>query len=159
MIGWLLDLAEAEDYYADERLETGCWDDLGSGSGDGRKEKALRMAYNRLYYSKEFILPTYAEATADDLVVLIKAQCEMAYYLVCHLEDEDRRKGIQAQAVKEAGVVKEKYLETALYDTPIPQFVRDLLCQYLAGDEGTHFGAVDLARDEDESVNTKVHNF
>jgi hypothetical protein len=154
-IGWCLDLTTAEDYFADERPDVECWDALDSAM----KTPLLMRAYNRLYYSKEFILPKYVEADSDDLEVLVKAQCEMAYYLCLHGEDEDLRKGIQAQAVIEAGVVKEKYKEAALYDTPIPQFVRDLLCQYLAGDEGTHFGAVDLARDEDESVNTKVHNF
>lgn len=158
MIGWLVDLADGEDYFTDERLMTECWDDLDNDSPYFQKNKVLLQAYNRLYYSKEFILPTYAEATAADLVVLRKAQCEMAYYLACHLEDEDRRKGIQAQATIEAGIVKEKYAEKLLYDTPIPQFVRDLLCAYLAGDN-TNFGAVDLCRDEDESVNTKICDF
>lgn len=157
-IGWVDDLADAEDYFTDERLETECWDDLDNDSPYFQKNKVLLQAYNRIYYSKEFIVPTYAEAESDDLTVLRKAQCEMAYYLACHLQDEDRRKGIQAQAVVEAGVVKEKYAQGLLYDTPIPQFVRDLLCAYLAG-INTCFGAVDLERDEDESVNTKVHDF
>lgn len=154
-IGWFTDTAEADNYFATERLVTDAWDDLAAA----QKSPALMNSYNRIYYSKEFIVPTHDEATAADLVILKKAQAEFAYYLAVHLEDEDRRKGIQAQAVKEAGVVKEKYLETALYDTPIPQFVRDLLCQYLAGPDELHFGAIDLARDEEESVTTKVHDF
>jgi len=157
-IGWFDDLAEAELYFSDERLETEAWDELDNDSPLFQKNKVLKQAYNRLYYSKEFILPTYAEADSDDLVILRKANGEMAYYLALQL-GEDRRKGLQAQGVIEAGVVKEKYDSSKLYDTPIPQFIRDLLCQYLAGDEGVHFGAVDLARDEDESVNTKVHNY
>ena len=157
-IGWVDNLADAEDYFADERLETYCWDELDNDSPHFQKNKVLLMAYNRLYYSKEFILPTYIEATADDLAALRKAQCEMAYYLACHLEDEDRRKGIQVQGVIEAGVVKEKYHPPLLAETPIPAFIYDLLCAYRVG-VTTVFGAVDLERDEDESVNTKVHDF
>lgn len=158
-IGWFFDLAEAEDYFELERLETEAWDDLIESSPTFQKTKVLTNAYNRLYYSKEFILPTYTEATPDDLVVLCKAQGEMAYYLAVHLADEDRRKGLQAQATIEAGVVKEKYDAAKLYDTPIPPFVRDLLCAYSSADPGQHFGAVDLCRDEGESVGTKICDF
>jgi hypothetical protein len=152
--GWFADLADANTYFTDERLVTESWDNL----TNAQKQKVLVQAYNRIYYSREFIVPTYLEATAADLVVLRKANGEFAYYLALHLDDEDRRKGLQAQATVEAGVVKEKYKDTALYDTPIPQFVRDLLCGYLAGVD-TNFGAVDLERDEAESVNTKVNDF
>lgn len=150
--GWCTNLADAEDYFETERLETEAWDGLDNDSPYFQKNKVLIQAYNRLYYSKEFILPTYAEASADDLVILRKAQCEMAYYLAVHLDDEDRRKGLQAQAVVEAGIVKEKYKDTALYDTPIPPFVRDLLCGYLAGVAPVEFGIVDMGRDENEGV-------
>ena len=151
-IGWFFDLAQAEDYFDDERLDAEAWDLLDST----QKPAALTQAYNRIYYSKEFIVPTYAEATAGDLVVLRKAQGEFAYYLAIHARDEDRRKGLQAQAVIKAGVVKEDYDAAKLYDTPIPPFVRDLLCAYLAGDPGQEFGAVDLCRDEGKSVGEKV---
>ena len=153
--GWFLDVADADNYFSLERLETEAWDDL----SNAQKQKVLVNAYNRIYYSKEFIVPTYAEATSDDLVILRKANGEMAYYLAIHLGDEDRRKGLQAQATVEAGVVKEKYDKDRLYDTPIPQFVRDLLCGYLAGEAGQEFGAVDLCRDESKSVHEKVCNF
>lgn len=157
-IGWCIDVADAQDYFDTERLETDAWDDLQEVSGNLQKTKVLNQAYNRLYHSKEFVLPTYAEATADDLVVLRKAQCEMAYYLALQLVAEDHRKGIQAQGVIEAGVVKEKYLETMLLETPIPPFIFDLLCAYRSGVD-THIGAVDLERDEEYSVKTKVHDF
>lgn len=150
--GWCTNLADAEDYFEIERLETSAWDDLDDSSPYFQKHKVLIQAYNRLYYSKEFILPTYAEASVDDLVILRKAQCEMAYYLAMHLDDEDRRKGLQAQATIEAGVVKEKYDKDKLYDTAIPQFVRDLLCGYLAGVAPVEFGIVDIGRDENEGV-------
>jgi hypothetical protein len=131
------------------------WTDLPTNAV---RTACLYQAYNRLYYSKEFILPTYADADAADLVVLTRAQAEMAVYLALHINDENRRKGLQAQATVEAGVVKEKYDKDLLLSTPLPPFVRDLLCAYLAG-EDTQFGAVDLCRDEEESVDTKICDF
>ena len=155
-IGYLGDLAEGDALIAAERLDYEAWSDI---AVDARREACLLQAFNRIYYSREFVLPTLLEATVAELPVLKRAQCEMAYYLAIHASDEDRRKGIQAQAVKEAGIVKELYDEPRLYDTPIPPFVRDLLCAYLAGVIGVEFGMVDLARDENESVNTKVDEF
>jgi hypothetical protein len=153
--GYFTDVAEAQTYFTSERLETDAWDDVPAA----KKEPLLVQAYNRLYYSKEFILPTLAEADVDELPVLQKAQAEMAYYLAMHLADEDRRKGLQAQAIIEAGVVKEKYDSAKLYDTPIPSFIRDLLCSYSSAIEPKPFGAVDIQRDENESVSTKIDDY
>jgi hypothetical protein len=157
-IGWFDSLAAAESYFATERLETAAWDALLDGSTSGTKDEktvVLNQAYNRLYYSKEFILPTYAEATVADLVILTKAQAEMAYYLAQHLADEDRRKGLQAQGVSAAGVVKESYKDTMLKETPIPAVVYDILCCYLSGIE-VPFYAVNIDRDEDKDVHEDV---
>jgi hypothetical protein len=154
-IGWFADLAAADALLDLEWMDHDVWTDLPS---DAVRTTCLYQSYNRLYYSKEFILPTYADATAADLVVLTKAQAEMAVYLALHINDESRRKGIQAQGVVKAGVVKEDYDKDLLLSTPLPPFVRDLLCAYLAG-EDTMFGAVDLCRDEEESVNTKICDF
>jgi hypothetical protein len=74
----------------------------------------------------------------------------MAYYLAGHLADEDRRKGLQAQAVTEAGIVKEKYDGAGLASIPIPGAVVDLLDEFEVGE--TPFYSVDIERDEDESV-------
>lgn len=153
MIGYFTDLAEANALIAAKRFETEAWDDIPT---DPKKEACLWQAYDRIFYSKEFILPTPAEATVDDMVVLKKGQMEMAYYLALLLASEDRRKGIQAQGTIEAGVVKEKYKEGALNDTPIPPFVRDLLCGYLAGTAPVEFGMENLCRDEEEEVDTDV---
>jgi hypothetical protein len=153
--GYFTDVAEAQTYFTDERLETSAWDAIAAG----KKPALLMQGYNRIYYSKEFILPTLTEATVDELPVLQKAQAEMSYYLAMHIDDEDRRKGLQAQATTDAGIIKESYDNNKLYDTPIPPFVRDLLCAYLAGDEGIHFGAIDIGRDEEESVNEDVTDF
>ena len=155
-IGWIT-LEEAEDYFLNERLETDAWDDLVEDSAIHQKSKALQMAYNRLYYDPRWTLPTHAEATATDLIVLQKAQTEETYYLAQHLTAEDHRKAIQAQGVIEAGVVKEKYSEKMLNDLPVPPFVIALLEPWFDG--GACIGAANLARDEDESVRTKVHEF
>jgi hypothetical protein len=156
-IGYFADLNDAEDYFTDERLVTDAWDDLDNDSPYFQKNKVITNAYNRLYYDPRWELPTYAEASATALVRLRKANGEMAYYLAVHLADEDRRKGIQAQGVIEAGVVKEKYSENWLDTLPIPPFVEALLGEWAVGE--TVFGAIDLARDETESVTTKVHDF
>lgn len=154
MIGYCADLADAEDYFSDERFETILWDDLGSGSL--LKIKALNMAYNRIFNDPRWDLPVNTAASAAALVKLRKANCEEAYYLIEHLEDEDERKGIQAQGVIEAGVVKEKYSETGLMDLPIPPFVAALLADW---DNAVAFGIVDIARDEEKKATAKASIF
>jgi len=140
-IGYLT-LAEANTYFT-TRLSSSAW----TGS-DATKTAALTTAYDRLFYSGLFDLPTLAEATAEQLVILKKAQCEMAYYLLLHLADEDRRKGLQAQGIIEAGIVKERYSEKDLADLPIPAFVSGLLDDYSTAAADFYVSAVD--RDEDE---------
>jgi len=149
-IGWLVNQAAAQTYFDTERLRTDCWDVIGAESaGSILQAKVLLNAYNRLYYDPRFSLPTYAEASASELVILIKAQCEMAYYLCCHLRDEDRRKGIQAQAVIKAGIIKEDYYADMLMSLPIPPFVLALLKPWK---KAKHFMITDIDRDEDECV-------
>lgn len=154
-LGWFDDLDNAKLYFTAERLITTDWDAL---ADDPTKTKAVINAYNRIYYDPRYAVPTYADATAVQLVLLKKINGEMAYYLAQHLEDEDRRKGLQAQATVEAGIVQEKYDKDKLGDLPVPPFVDAML-----GDAGfiteKAFGIVDTDRDEDESVNTKVDDF
>lgn len=150
---WFINLADAEAYFTDERLETEEWDALSATA----KPKVVVQAYNRIYYDIRWTLPTSLEATADELVILRKVNGEMAYYLALHLADEDRRKGIQAQATIEAGVVKEKYDVGRLDEAPVPAVVIAMLAPWLT--LLAEFGAVDLCRDEEESVNTKVCDF
>lgn len=154
-LGWFIDLAEANTYFAGERLETEAWDDLTPAAT--LKPKVIINAYNRLYYDIRWTLPTYANATAAEREILKRANGEMAYYLAIHLEDEDRRKGLQAQATIEAGVVKEKYDVGRLDEAPVPAVVIAMLAPWLT--LLAEFGAVDLCRDEEESVNTKVCDF
>lgn len=147
-IGWLADLDSAKEYFNKERFVSTFWDSLAS---DDQRTEALIQAYNRLYCGNEFVLPTYAEASADELIVLRKANCEMTYYLAQHLRDEDRRKNIQAQGVIKAGIVKEEYLEEMLKNTPVPPFVRDMLIA--AGfKKRKFFNIVELERDENKDL-------
>ena len=146
-LGYFDDLADAEDYFALERLESTAWDDLGSGSGGGLKDRVIRQAYNRLYHDGRWDLPTYATASVSHLVKLRIANAEMAYYLCIHIADEDRRKGIQAQGVIEAGIVKEKYAESMLMEVPVPPAVIAILEPWSTD---TNFAAVELVRDEEE---------
>lgn len=146
-IGWFATIDEADSYFEDERLITTAWDAL-AGSGDTQKSKVLTQAYNRIFYSNLFDVPAYADATAAELVILQKAQAEMAYYLAVHAADEDRRKGIQAQGVTEAGIVKEKYADGSLSDIPIPPIVSGILEDFST--DGDEFYAQGVDRDEDD---------
>ena len=150
-IGWLDDLESANDYFDEERFTTDLWDRL---SDDKKKTSVITNAYNRLYYDPDYNLPTYATATAAQLIILRKANCEMAYYLIVHLSAEDRRQGLQAQNVIEAGIVEEKYEGS---EVAIPPLVKKWLKPWKAIE--THAGILNLARDEEESVDTKVHDF
>ncbi len=149
-IGWLVNAAEAQNYFDTERLRIDCWDYIGAESaGTFLQGKVLLNAYNRLFYDPRFSLPTFVAATAAELVILVKAQCEMAYYLCCHLRDEDRRKGLQAQAVIKAGIVKEDYYAPMLMGLPIPPFVLALLAPWK---KAKHYLVTDIDRDEDLCV-------
>lgn len=143
-IGWMVDLAEANTYFTAERYVTADWDSL----ADADRTKALLNAYNRIVYCARFSIP--AVPTAAQLVVLKYAQCEMAYYLIIHLGDEDHRKGLQAQGVISAGIVKEVYSKDMLEKIPIPPVVAEILEDF---DEETEtIVMLDVDRNEDESV-------
>lgn len=153
-IGWFDNLANAKAYFTTERLVTKAWDDL---STDTLKTKAVINAYNRIYYNPRYSVPTYAGATAAQLVILKKVNGEMAYYLAQHLDDEDRRMGLRGQGVIKARIVKEDYKDDSI-ELPVPPFIDALLA-----DEGftteKAFGMVDIARDENKSVDEKVDEF
>jgi hypothetical protein len=157
MIGYFTDLAEAETYFSDERLETASWDALSDGTGSGTKDEktaVLKQAYNRIIHCRDFSLPTPSDATAAQLTKLTQAQAETAYYLAQHLKSEDTRKGLHAQGVVGAGVVKENYAESMLKTLPLPAIVYELLEEFET--DTTPFFAADIDRDEDYSVDEDV---
>jgi len=154
-IGWMATLAEADTYFFTERISSSGWDGL---VNDAAKTRALNNAYNRIYYLKDYSIPS--SPTAAQLVILKKAQCEMTEYLAIHLADEDRRKGLQAQGVAGAGIVKETYVRFGsdviqADDVPVPPFVKQLL-ESFAAFKNTPFYSVDIDRDEDEAVSEDV---
>lgn len=149
-IGWS-SLIEAEAYFANDRLETREWDILAT---DDKKNKTLNTAYNRILYAKQFSIP--AAPTAAELVKLKLAQQEMGYYLALHLSDEDRRKGLQAQGVIKAGIIKEDYYADWLDKLPFPPIVLAILEPFLADKE---FYIMEIDRDEDRAVGDNVTQF
>lgn len=150
-IGWFANFADAESYFDDERLVTTAWDDL---VDETTMTKAIINAYNRIYYSPKYNVPTYAAATAEQKVILRKVNGEMAYYLAQHLDAEDHRKGLQAQGVVQAGIVKESYDKDSLDKLPIPAAVEELLDEL--GAIGKAMVMVPIDRDEDEDMRTDV---
>jgi len=144
-LGWFSGLPEADLYFTDERLETNSWDLL----TNAQKTKAVVNAYNRIYYSGLYNVPTYLAATAAQLQILKRANGEMAYYLAIHLADEDRRKGIQVQGTIQAGIVQESYDSNWLQKLPIPPFVNALLKAFI---KVKALKIVDLERDENYDV-------
>ena len=153
-IGWFSNLTDAKNYFINERLVETAWDAL---STDALKTKAVINGYNRIYYDRRYNVPTYAAATAAQLVVLRIVNGEMAYYLALHLASEDRRMGLRAQGVIKAGTVKEDYKDD-LAELPIPPLIDAMLADAGFTTEKA-FGMVDIARDEDKSVDEKVDDF
>jgi hypothetical protein len=147
---WFDNLADADAYFENERLRTSEWDAL----SDSQKTKVIVNAYNWIYYSDRFNVPLKANATADQLVILKKAQGECAYFLAEHLDDMDTRKGLQVQGVTDAGVVKEKYDVSKLDTLPFPVLVQSFLKPY--DKYAKKFAAIEIGRDEDEDVNADL---
>lgn len=107
------------------------------------KESALITAYNQLNGCGFFDFPASATQVMKD------AQCEQALFLLVHVEDIDRRKGLQVQGVATAGIVKESYKEN-IDQIPICTNAKNFLKDYSV--EGKDIYAVDLTRDEEEDI-------
>lgn len=146
-VGWMVNLAEADTYFLEERLVTDEWDAL----ADAVKTKALLNAYNRINISTDHTIP--AAPAAAELLLLKPAQCEMAYYLIVHLFDEDHRKGIQAQGVVHAGIAKEIYDRDMLKKLPLPPIVEELLADF---SDLEAMSMIPIDRDENEAMSTDV---
>lgn len=151
-LGWST-LVQAEAYFANERFPVTHWSKL---ADPDTKNRELNGAYNRIYYHPDYNVPAKGNATAAQLVKLIKAQSEMAYYLALHWGDEDRRKGLQAQAVIRSGIIKEVYDKDRLDKLPLPP----LAAAFLEGFKiNKRMAIIDIDRDENESVGTEVDDF
>jgi len=148
-IGWL-ELSEADVYFT-TRLQNAKWTAL----TDAQKTAALTTAYNRIRYLRDYTIPS--SPTAAQQEILADAECELAYYLIIHMQGEDRRKGIQAQGVTGAGIVKETYDKDMLADLPLPPIVKTMLDSFY--DLNSQLYAVDIDRDEDEQASEDVTDF
>lgn len=129
--------AEADTYFA---TRFGAGDYWLSGTD---KDGAIITAYGWLMGCGRFALAaslTAAQAVKD-------AQCEMALFLVQHQPDIDLRMGLQAQGVREAGIVKEKYAAKVAF--PVPPMVVGMLDGY-RNDSPIHM--VDIERNENRTV-------
>ena len=146
-LGWFATLVEAKSYFTDSRLITTSWDAL---SSDALKTKAITNGYNRIFYDPRYDVPTYADATAAQLVILKIVNGEMSYYLAQHMEDADRRMGLRAQGVITAGIVKEEYKEDELMSDVPP--VVDAMLEAAGFTTAKVFGFVSIDRDEDENI-------
>lgn len=145
--GWIENVAEADTYFLKKRLRTTSWDIL----TNAEKEKDLYHSHNRILHDSRLNIPS--SPTAAQLVKLKLGQLEYGYYLAQHLNDEDRRMGLQAQHVQRAGIVEETYDKDRLDDLPVPQFVVAILDEFV---KAVVFVAMDIDRDEEESVNEDV---
>ena len=149
-IGWLT-VVEATTYFS-TRLNSDLW----TAATDANKTAALTTSWKRILYLKDYTIPS--SPTAAQEAVLADAECELALYLLLHLEDEDRRKGLQAQGVTAAGIVKEGYGSDSLNEIPVPSLVMQMLDSFAAY-KNTPFYSVDIDRDEDEAVSEDVTEF
>jgi len=147
MIGWMTDAAEADTYF-NKRVSDAEWRNL----DETKKDAALTHAYNRIYYHKDYSIP--ALPTVAQLAALKIAQCETANYLVIHLADEDRRKGIQVQGVKQAGIAKETYSEEDFLRVPLPPSAIDALLDFYK--YGEAMAMIEVDRDENEDIDEDV---
>lgn len=153
--GWST-LVEASTYFANNRLSTVHWDRL---STDDLKNKVLNNSHIRITSDKRWSIPS--SPTAAQLLILKLAQQEAAYNLALHLADEDRRKGLQAQGVQQAGIVKEVYpagtfLPDWIEKIPFPAIVLNLLDQFLTAQP---FYSKEIDRDEEAGVEDNVTDF
>lgn len=153
-LGWYANLISAEAYFLANRPPVNTpWEGV---TVDAVKTSIITYSYNRLYLSPQWSLPDYAGASPAQLVRLQFALMEMTMYIATHLQDEDRRKGLQAQNVIQAGIVKEAYDKDQLDKLPIPASVIDLL----SGFSDVHpFYAMNIDREEEEDVNDNVTDF
>lgn len=125
--------------YFETRAGATAW----AGYTDAVKQSDLTTAFNRLNDHEDYDLPS--APTGSALEKIQRAQCEMAWYIHKHIEDEDERKGLQAQGVIKAGIVKEEYNITDLHTLPLPPVVVNLLKDY-CNVEAVY--QIDIGRDE-----------
>lgn len=119
--------------------------------------RLLTTAWNRILYDPRWTIPASPDAATK--AKLAYAQELTAWYMYTHLEDEDRRKGLQAQAVTSAGIVQEVYDKDQATKIPLPPEAEAILDGLFS--ETKPFYAVDIDRREPVGADqdtTDIHN-
>ena len=114
---------------------------------DPVKQSYLTTSYKQISRDPQWSIP--ASPAAAQLILLQDAQCELSWHFHIHINDQDRRKGIQAQGVIEADVVGEVYEKDYMDKVSYPAYVKKLLDGF---DTHVSFGVTEIGRDENLEV-------
>jgi hypothetical protein len=145
-IGWV-ELTAADTFFS-TRYGCSAWAPL----SEADRTALLTTAWNRINNDPTWTIPD--PPSAAQKAKLAYAQELTAWYMYVHLEDEDRRKGLQAQGVISAGIVKENYEKDYLGKIPLPVEAEAILESLFNTDKS--FYAVDIDRKEPCSVDEDV---
>ena len=145
-IGWV-ELTAADTFFS-TRYGCSAWAPLPVAD----RTALLTTAWNRINNDPTWTIPASPDATQK--AKLAYAQELTAWYMYTHLEDEDRRKGLQAQGVVAAGIVKETYDANSLDKIPLPAEALSILESLFT--TAKSFYAVDIDRREPCSVDADV---
>lgn len=145
-IGWVA--LTAADAFFSTRYGCSAWAPL----TEEDRTALLTTAWNRILYDPRWTIPTSPDAATK--AKLAYAQELTAWYMYTHLADEDRRKGLQAQGVVAAGIVKETYDVASLDKVPLPPDAEAILAALFT--TAKPFYVVDIDRKEPCSVDEDV---
>jgi len=135
-------LVNAETYFLSRLGSSSYWS---ATVTDEIKKASLVTAFRHLTGMKDFSLPI--TGTPADIVQY--AQCEQALFLLVTQNELLSRKGLQAQGVVSAGVVKESYDKDMLGKIAISEITKEMLNAYFTSG-GVYL--MDIERDEDEDI-------
>ena len=145
-IGWT-SAADADTFFT-TRYGAGAWAAIVALD----KTALLTTAWDRIRFDPTWAVP--ATPSAAEKLLLAHAQYVTAWYMYNHLEDEDRRKGMQAQGVIQAGIVKETYDPSLLNEIPLPgEAIKILIDNFKTAKS---FYALDIDRKEPVGADQNV---
>lgn len=120
----------------------------------GTSDKLLTRSWYRILYDPRWTIP--ASPGAADKAKLAYAQEMTAWYMHTHVDDEDRRKGLQAQGVTQAGLVQETYDKDKAATIPLPPEAIGVLNSLFTTKKP--FYAIDIDRREPVGADQDVVN-
>ena len=118
---------DADDYMED-RFNNSIWE----SAIDENKAKSLITAFKWLYNSQKFNIPLTSTAQ-----IVKDAQTELANYILVNFEEFEKRRALQSQGVENFKVLK--WQEKFIKDADIPQFINDMLTDYVMNKGGVFF--------------------